>query len=235
MRVYLQVHNYDDCKRIGVEIVERGTDQSKILQEITGFYRYMHSRLNTQYASTSGLSSALQKSTSSHLDPMIKGLDKFINDWTTLLSALPSAIASNSNNAQEFVHKCQQLHVDRYNLYSMIEGNEPLLRQSHIDSMVYVPLIIMDFIDFQAKLIDLYFTQYSLEFRFQFQPHLSRAYKYTVSFKDYEEFYITKEKTARLAMKNQPNAQIVYDAMKAFLGALNQYGKVALYKARAKL
>lgn len=293
--LFSQIRNYDDCKRIRAEIVEHGTDQNKVMQEITGFYRFMRSGLQTQYSPTVGLSSALQQRSSRNLDPLLEGLDKFVNDWRTLLSSLqgdrvrsngqgsiqvqllgqgtplqdptnvwrpyqdrsptttaaypsadssvttltPSPTASpmpfSSNNPTDFDDKCYELHLNRLDLYLMIQKNEPLLRLSRTNSMVYVPLILMDIIDFQAQLIDLYFEQYSMAFGLQFQPHLSRPRRCTTFFRNYKEIFIAQEKIARSAIQNQPNKEIVHFRMNTFLAALNQYGKDALDKARAKL
>lgn len=282
-RLFSQSRHYDDCKRIRLEIVELGTPQSKVLDEITGFYRYMLSSLNTRYSSDQGPPGLL--------DPMLKGLNKFIDDWTTLLLSLqlpnvqgsspvhplglgtplqdqsnvwspyaahsstprsayllkrPSVASLNpapayspilvsSNNAQSFVDKCRQLHLDRLNLYSLIRKNDPTLREYLRSRMVYVPLVIMDFIDFQPQLVSLYFDQFSIEFFKQFQSHLDRPFKITKFIRNYRDFFIGRKNIAKSAIQNQPNKQIVYGGMKAFLAEVNQYGKDALDKARAKL
>lgn len=248
--LYPQSRKYDECERIRVEIVERGTSKSKVLQEITGYYRHMRSSLHTQFSPDS-VYSALKKNTGFWLDPVLEGLDRFVNEWTTLISALQeepqrlndhgsvqvlllgqgTPLPNNSKNAPDFVEKCRQIHMYRLSLYSMIGDNKSLLQQFYIMSMAYIPLIIMDYADFQTKLIDLYFAQYSIEFGLQFQPHLEQPSKYTTILQNYKEFFTAQEKSARSVIQNQSSKQIVYDGMKAFLAEINQYGKDTLHKA----
>lgn len=217
-----QIRNYDDCERIRVEIVEHGASPRQVLEERTRFYRYMRASIHFQFS--------FQYNSRLLLDPMLNGLDKFVYDWTMLLSP----VREGTWGPPSFFEKCDQLQMDRLRLYSITKENEAKLREYLISIMVYVPLVIIDYVDFQAQLISLYFVQYSIEFERQFQPHLKRPWKCSRFFQNYKNVFIAKEKIARLAIRNQPNIQIVYDDMKSFLAALNQYGKKVLDNARAK-